>query len=107
MGFAGVTAAQKQIWAWFENLTHQQWSVGFNGFTGGHVYTDKDSIKFASATGYTASTTLGDVADFKASEVWYARSTADFTEAKCINDAEHSTFATEADMNKVDSYRYQ
>lgn len=101
--FAGVTAAQKQIWAWFENLTHQQWSVGFNGFTGGHVYTDKDSIKFASATGYTAST-LGDVADFKASEVWYARTTVTGTLADCEKD-NAASYTDEADMNKLGNYR--
>ena len=103
--FAGVTAAQAQIWAWFENLTHTQWSVGFNGFTGGHTYTtSKGEISFATATGSTAST-LGDVADFKASEIWYNRTTVTETAAKCVNTVK--TYATEADMNKVGEARYQ
>jgi len=104
---AGVEAAQAQIWTWFENLTHQQWSVGFKGYAG-ETFVDSATkhVTFKASTGATAAD-YSTVTDFKAASVWYNRSDSDLkTEDLCVKDNAVS-YDSVADFNKLGNHRNQ
>jgi hypothetical protein len=112
---AGVVAAQKSIWAWFESLTHRQWSAGFSGYTGGastyQVGTD-GAISFAhvsTGAGKNAAVALDTDAHFRASSVWFERSdatagTVAWTSTSCVH-GNAASYPDSADFFKVDSHR--
>merc|ERR1712166_1674182 len=92
---------------WFENLTHQQWSVGFKGYAG-ETFVDSTTkhVTFKASTGATAAD-YSTVTDFKAASVWYNRSDSDLkTEDLCVKDNAVS-YDSVADFNKLGNHRNQ